>query len=100
MKNRISYKVLLEDLLKSKKEAVGYLNTMLQESLQGDKESRQLFLIGIKNVIEAWKVESKIAKKMNINRKKLREILSIRRLPKWHVILELLNALEIKITLN
>ena len=100
MKKSVSYRILLEEILKDRKEAIGYLNTMLQESIKGDKESRQLFLIGLKNVIDAWKMESKIAKKIGISTEQLHKILSPKKFPKWHVIIELITALEIKITLG
>jgi len=34
-------------------EAVAYLNAALEESLKGDEESQQFFLIALRNVAEA-----------------------------------------------
>ena len=43
---------LIEDL-KDHEEAVAYLNAAWEESLKGDEESQQLFLLALRNVIKA-----------------------------------------------
>ncbi len=39
--------------LKDHDQAVAYLNDALEESLKGDEESQQLFLIALRNLAEA-----------------------------------------------
>jgi hypothetical protein len=49
-----------DDLIKSlkdSKEAVAYLNTALEESMNGDKESQELFLKALRNVAESAQSE-------------------------------------------
>ncbi len=47
------YKEELIDDLKDHDEAVAYLNAAWEESLKGDEESQQLFLLALRNVAEA-----------------------------------------------
>ena len=48
-----NYQEWLIEKLKNHDEAVAYLNTALEESFKGDKESQHLFLVALKNVAEA-----------------------------------------------
>ena len=47
------YQDWLIEKLKDHDEAVAYLNDALEESLKGDEESKNLFLLAIRNVAEA-----------------------------------------------
>lgn len=47
------YQDFLIEQLKDHDEAVAYLNAALEESLKGDEESQQVFLIALRNVAEA-----------------------------------------------
>jgi hypothetical protein len=53
------YQEFLLEHLADRDEAVAYLNAALEESLKGDEEFQQLFLIALRNVAEAqggWRV--------------------------------------------
>ncbi len=55
------YRDYHEELIESLKdhdEAVAYLNAAWEESLSGDKESKQLFLVALRNVAEAQELYS------------------------------------------
>jgi len=51
-KNR-KYEDWLYEKLKDHGLALAYMNAALEESLKGDEESQQLFLIALRNVAEA-----------------------------------------------
>lgn len=58
------YQDFLMEQLKDQDEAVAYLNAALEESLKGDKESQQIFLIALRNVAEAQGDIGALAKKL------------------------------------
>ena len=47
------YQDWLIEKLKEHDEAVAYLNAALEESLKGDEESKDIFLMALRNVAEA-----------------------------------------------
>ena len=47
------YQDFLIEQLKDHDEAVAYLNASLEESLKGDGEPQHIFLIALRNVVEA-----------------------------------------------
>ena len=53
MERSKKYQEFLLEHLADHDEAVAYLNAALEESLKGDEESQQLFLIALRNVAEA-----------------------------------------------
>ena len=60
------YQDFLIEELKDHDEAVAYLNAALEESLKGDEESKHLFLLALRNVVEAQGGISKLAKKLSL----------------------------------
>jgi probable addiction module antidote protein len=93
MKPWVSYRDLLIDDLKDPKEAQAYLNAALEE---GDEK---LFLIALRNVLEAQGGLSKFSKQTRLNRVSLYKMLSRRGNPEWASIISLLNALGIQFRL-
>jgi probable addiction module antidote protein len=85
---------LLEDL-KDHDEAVALLNAAWEESLKGDEESQQLFLMALRDVAEAQGGLGKLAKKVHIRREQLYRILSPRGNPSLKLIRPLLVALGV-----
>ena len=65
------YQDFLIEQLKDHDEAVAYLNAALEESLKGDEESLQVFLIALRNVAEAQGGVGNLAKKAGIGRESL-----------------------------
>ncbi|MBS4166663.1 MULTISPECIES: hypothetical protein [unclassified Neochlamydia] len=63
MRRNTKYQDWLLEKLKDHEEAVAYLNNALEESLKGDEESQQLFLIALRNVAEAQGGIGALAKK-------------------------------------
>ena len=70
VKYRDYHEELIEDL-KDHDEAVAYLNAAWEESLNGDKESQELFLVALRNVAEAQGGLGKLARKVRIRREQL-----------------------------
>ena len=89
----VRYQDILIDDLKDPKEAQGYLNAALEE---GDEK---LFLIALKNVLEAQGGLSEFSKRARLNRVSLYKMLSRRGNPEWGSIISLLNALGIRFQL-
>lgn len=87
----------LIEYLKDHDEAVAYLNAAWEESLKGDEESQQLFLLALRNVAEAQGGLGKLAKKVHIRREQLYRILSPRGNPGLKIIRELLIALRVNL---
>jgi len=56
------YQDFLLERLRDRKEAVAYLNAALEESLKRDEESQHLFLLALRNVVEAQGGISNLAK--------------------------------------
>ena len=67
----VSYHDELIKDLKDHDEAVAYLNAAWEESLNGDKESQELFLVALRNVAEAQGGLGKLARKVRIRREQL-----------------------------
>ena len=65
------YQEFLLEHLADHDEAVAYLNAALEESLKGDEESQQLFLIALRNVAEAQGGVGALAKKAHVGRESL-----------------------------
>jgi probable addiction module antidote protein len=81
-------------------ESVAYLNAALEESLKGDEESQLLFLIALRNVIEARGGVGVLAKKANVGRESLYKTLSGEVNPKWQTLIKLFNAMGLKFILK
>ena len=94
------YQGWLIEKLKDHDEAVAYLNDVLEESLKGDEESQNLFLLAIRNVAEAHGGMSKLAQKTHLGRESLYKTLSNKGNPKWHTLVSLIIALGLNLRLS
>ncbi len=83
----------LIEYLKDHDGAAAYLNAAWEESLNGDEESQQLFLLALRNVAEAQGGLGKLAKKVRIRREQLYRMLSPRGNPGLRLVRPLLLAL-------
>jgi probable addiction module antidote protein len=95
-----SYQDFLIEELKDHDEAVAYLNAALEESLKGDEESKHLFLLALRNVVEAHGGISNLAKKTHLGRESLYKTLSEKGNPKWHTLVSLVIALGLNLRLS
>lgn len=86
-----SYKTELLKSLSNKKEAVAYLNACLEDS-------EEVFLQGIRNVVEANGGMSSFSKLTELNRENLYRSLSSKGNPKFSNLSAILKALGIKLT--
>ena len=59
MAKSTNYQQWLIEKLKDQDEAAAYLNSALEESLQGDEESQHIFLMALRNVAEEHRDISK-----------------------------------------
>lgn len=94
------YQDFLIEQLKDHDEAVAYLNAALEESLKGDEESQQVFLIALRNVAEAQGGIGVLAKKAHVGRESLYKTLSGAGNPKWHTLVSLCGALGLNLRLT
>ncbi len=94
------YQDFLIEHLKDHDEAVAYLNAALEESLKGDEDSRQLFLIALRNVADAQGGLGALAKKVHVGRESLYKTLSGTGNPKWHTIVSLCVAMGLSLRLS
>lgn len=94
------YQDFLLEHLKDHNEAVAYLNAALEESLKGDEESQQTFLIALRNVVEAQGGIGKLARKAHVGRESLYKTLSGAGNPKWHTLVSLCVAMGLNLRLS
>jgi probable addiction module antidote protein len=94
------YQDFLIEHLKDHDEAVAYLNAALEESLKGNEDSRQLFLIALRNVADAQGGLGALAKKAHVGRESLYKTLSGTGNPKWHTIVSLCVAMGLNLRLT
>lgn len=94
------YEDFLMEHLQDRDLAVAYLNAALEESLKGDEESQQLFLIALRNVAEAQGGVGALAKKAHVGRESLYKTLSGTGNPKWHTLVSLCVAMGLNLRLS
>lgn len=94
------YQDFLLEQLQDHDFAVAYLNEALNESLKGDEESQQLFLVALRNVADAQGGIGALAKKANVGRESLYKTLSGTGNPKWHTLVSLVIALGLNLRLT
>src|ERR1700678_2733360 len=94
------YQDFLMEQLQDHNFAVAYLNEALEESLKGDKESKQLFWMALRNVAEAQGGLGKLAKKAHVGRESLYKTLSGAGNPKWHTLVSLCVAMGLNLRLS
>lgn len=100
MEKSKKYQDWLIEKLKDHDEAVAYLNDALEESLKGDEESQNLFLLAIRNVAEAHGGMAKLAQKAHLRRESLYKTLSDKGNPKWQTLVSLIIALGLNLRLS
>ncbi len=100
MAKSVKYQDWLIEKLRDHDEAVAYLNAALEESLKGDEESQNLFLLAVRNVAEAQGGVSALAKKAHLGRESLYKTLSEKGNPKWHTLVSLIIALGLNLRLS
>lgn len=91
------YQDWLIERLRDHNEAVAYLNAALEESLKGDKESQEIFLMALRNVVEAHGGMSKIAKKAHLGRESLYKTLSEKGNPELSTLISVTSSLGLKL---
>lgn len=94
------YQEFLLEQLQDHDFAVAYLNEALNESLKGDAESKQLFLVALRNVADAQGGIGALANKANVGRESLYKTLSGTGNPKWHTLVSLVIALGLNLRLT
>lgn len=90
----IDYQERLIESLKDPEEATAYLNVALED------EDPRIFLLALKNVIEAQFKISEIAKKTNLNRENLYRMLSKKGNPKLTSIVPLLQSIGLTLAVQ
>lgn len=90
MKRTKDYEEFLIEQLKKDRFAVDYLNEALKD------KNQKYFLLAIKHVIEARGGMAEFARKTNLNRGNLYQILSENGNPEFETILKILDALGLK----
>lgn len=91
------YQDWLIEQLKDHDEAVAYLNAAFEESLKGDEESQQIFLMALRNVAEAQGGLGKLAKKARVGRESLYKTLSEKGNPEWHTLVSLILSMGLNL---
>ena len=72
----LDYHDLLIKSLKKRSYACKYLNAALEESLSGDKESQQIFLMALRNVAEAQGDVASLQKNARSGKESISHLLS------------------------
>lgn len=87
------YKELLIESLKSPKEALAYLNTILEETRDGSEESQRLLLMALKDIAEAQGGIGLLAEKTGLGRESLYKTLSSKGNPRLNTLTTLIHAM-------
>lgn len=90
------YQEWLIESLKDHDEAAAYLNAALEDSLKGDQESKEAFLLALRNIAEAQGGMSLLAKKAHLGRSSLYKTLSPTGNPAFQTIATLIQALGLR----
>ena len=93
----ISYDEWLTEQLKDHDLAAEYLNNALKEGAKGDKESLELLLMALKNVIQANGGFAKVAKKAKLGRESLYKTVSEKGNPEFRTVAALSSALGLEL---
>lgn len=91
------YDEWLIESLKDHKAAIAYLNAALEESMKGDAESQQVFLMALKDVAEAQGGIAKIAKKAHLGRESLYKTLSPKGNPGLRTLTAIIQAMGLNL---
>lgn len=92
-----TYKEFLITQLGDRDLAIAYLNAALQESLEGEEDSHTIFLVALRNVIQAQMGMGEMAKKIKVSRESLYKTLSENGNPEWNSFISLLRAMKINL---
>jgi probable addiction module antidote protein len=96
-KTGVPYDEWLIKQLKDRKIATEYLNNAIKEGLKGDKESLELLLMALRNVIQANGGFAKISKKAGLGRESLYKVVSKNGNPEFRTITALTSALGLEL---
>lgn len=88
-----NYKDLLIESLKDPKEAVGYLNAILEDYKDNDEESQRVLLAALKDIAEAQGGIAELAEKTGLGRESLYKTLSAKGNPKFNTLTTLVHAM-------
>jgi probable addiction module antidote protein len=97
MERTRKYQDFLFERLKNRKDAVAYLNAALEECLKRDEESQHLFLMALRNVVEAQGGIGNLAKKTGLGRESLYKTLSKKGNPQWQTLVSLCVAMGLNL---
>lgn len=89
-----SYQATLLEALKKPEEAAAYLSAALEE------KDPSLFLVALRNVVEAWGGVGKISKKSKLNRENLYRILSTKGNPELLSLEALLSSMSLRLAVE
>ncbi len=87
------YKELLIESLKDPKEALAYLNAILEEARDESEESQKLLLFALKDIAEAQGGITKLAEKTGLGRESLYKTLSSKGNPRLNTLTTLIHAM-------
>lgn len=94
MKKTLDYQKELIKSLKDPRESVAYLNVALID------EDPKIFLLALKNVLEAHGGLGKVSKKTKLNRENLYRMLSDKGNPEFSSIYKLLNSIGLQLSVQ
>ena len=92
-KPSVNYEEGLKKALIDSEEAVAYLNAALEDG------SQDIFLLALRDVAEARGI-TELARETTLNRENMYRILSARGNPRFSTLNDLLNSLELKLTVE
>lgn len=87
------YKALLIESLKNPKEALAYLNVILDETRDESEESQKLLLMALKDIAEAQGGIALLAEKTGLGRESLYKTLSSKGNPRLNTLTTLIHAM-------
>lgn len=87
------YRDLLIESLKDPKEALAYLNAIIEETRDGSAESQAILLTALKDIAEAQGGITKLSEKTGLGRESLYKTLSKRGNPKFTTLTTVIHAM-------
>ena len=96
----VDYQSALIERLKNREYAVVYLNAAIEEGLNGDEESQQLFLDALRNVAEAQGTMTDLARRAHVRRESLYRMLSKKGNPELSSFVSILHAMGFSLTVQ
>lgn len=87
------YKELLIESLKDPKEALGYLNAIMEDTKDQSEESQKVLLLALKDIAEAQGGIAELSKKTGLGRESLYKTLSSKGNPRLNTLATLIHAM-------